>query len=269
MAGRLAMIACAGQLPVLLYQARPEMVVITLDGIESPLADVSQRHRLEEIGVLFEAMKTDGVTEVIFAGALSRPALDPTKFDAQMMAIAPRLLAAMSLGDDGLLRTVIDIFEEQGFAVRGVGDVLPELVAGADLSVGPVPSDTDEADITRASEILRQIAPLDIGQGCAVAGGQCLGIETVQGTDALLRFVSETPDRYRQTTAKGVYVKAAKQGQDLRMDMPAIGPQTVGAVAAAGLAGIVVDAGKVVILDRAATERAAQKAGLFLRARAL
>ncbi|MEO0752513.1 MAG: UDP-2,3-diacylglucosamine diphosphatase LpxI, partial [Pseudomonadota bacterium] len=182
---------------------------------------------------------------------------------------APRLMAALSLGDDGLLRTVIDIFEEQGFAVRGAHEVLPQLVAGADLALGTDPTEADEADIARAVDILRKVAPLDIGQGCAVAGGQCLGIETVQGTDALLRFVAETPARYRRGGVRGVYVKAAKTGQDLRVDMPAIGPATVRAVAAAGLAGMVVQADHVLILDRYATLQAAKEAKIFLRARTL
>ncbi|MEM7731585.1 MAG: UDP-2,3-diacylglucosamine diphosphatase LpxI [Pseudomonadota bacterium] len=266
---RLAIIACGGSLPVLIQQAHPGAMVITLAGVESEIETISNPHRLEEIGVLFTSMKTDGVTDVIFAGSLSRPKLNPMLFDGEMQAIAPRLVQAMSLGDDGLLRTVIDIFEEQGFHVLGVGDLMPHLVAGADLALGGKTSDQDEADITRAVAILRGISDLDIGQGCAVAAGQCLGIETVQGTDALLRFVSETPEHYRAGGRGGVYVKAAKTGQDLRMDMPAIGPATVKAVAQAGLSGMVVEADRVLILDRFATLQTAKDAGIFLQARAL
>ncbi|MEO0772655.1 MAG: UDP-2,3-diacylglucosamine diphosphatase LpxI [Pseudomonadota bacterium] len=269
MDGRLGIIACGGALPVLIHKAHPDAMVITLDGIQSDLVAQSHPHRLEEIGVLFTSMKAGGVTDVIFAGALTRPKMNPMLFDTEMQVIAPRLVQAMAMGDDGLLRTVIDIFEEQGFHVRGVGDLMPELVAGDDLALGSDPTDRDEADIARAAQILRGIAPLDLGQGCAVAGGQCLGIETVQGTDALLRFVGETPARYRPDGRGGVYVKAAKTGQDLRMDMPTIGPKTVASVAAAGLSGMVVEAGCVLILDRAATLKAASEAGIFLQARAL
>ncbi|MEO0372858.1 MAG: UDP-2,3-diacylglucosamine diphosphatase LpxI [Pseudomonadota bacterium] len=269
MGGRLGIIACGGALPVLIQEAHPSAMVITLDGVGSELAAMSHPHRLEEIGVLFTSMKAEGVTDVIFAGALTRPKLNPMLFDSEMQAIAPRLLQAMAMGDDGLLRTVIAIFEEQGFNVLGVGDLMPQLVAGEDLALGDAPSEADEADIARAAEILRGIAPLDLGQGCAVAGGQCLGIETVQGTDALLRFVGETPAQYRRDGRGGVYVKAAKTGQDLRMDMPAIGPKTVAAVAAAGLTGMVVEADRVLILDRYATLQAAREAGIFLQARAL
>jgi DUF1009 family protein len=252
----------------MIHEAHPDAMVITLAGIPSELETVSHRHRLEKIGGLFDAMREQGVERMIFAGALTRPAFDPTTFDAEMMQIAPRLMQAMSLGDDGLLRTVIQVFEEQGFSVVGVKDVLPSLVAESGLAVGPAPSDVDEGDVARATEILRGIAALDIGQGCVVAGGQCLGLETVQGTDALLGFVASTPERYRNR-AKGVYVKAAKTGQDLRIDMPAIGPQTIAAVAKAGLAGLVVEADHVLLLDRDATLAAVTEAGLFLQTRGL
>lgn len=268
MVGRLAILACAGDLPVEIARANPDAMVITLQGIPSALEAQSQRHRLERIGTLFQAMKEAGVDRLVFAGALARPALDPAEFDADMARLAPRLMMALNKGDDGLLRTVIEVFEEQGFSVVGAHQVMPSLVAGPELSVGPAPDSETEADIARAAQILRGIAPLDIGQGCVVAGGQCLGIETVQGTDALLDFVAATDPRFRRH-CKGVYVKAAKDGQDLRIDMPTIGPRTVAAVAGAGLAGLVIEAGRVMVLNRDRTVQAAAEAGVFLQSRAL
>jgi len=268
MAGRLAVLACAGVLPVEIARANPGAMIVTLQGIPSDLDGWSERHRLERIGTLFAALRAGGVDRVVFAGSLVRPALDPSAFDPEMAVIAPRLTAALSRGDDALLRTVIEVFEEQGFSVVGAHEVLPSLVAEDGLAVGPEPAPGDEADVARAAEILRGISPLDIGQGCVVAGGQCLGIETVQGTDALLRFVAQSDPAYRRG-ARGVCVKAAKAGQDLRIDMPAIGPRTVAAVAGAGLAGLVVEAGRVMVLERAATLRAARDSGIFLLARRL
>ena len=267
MAGKLAILACDGGLPVEITKANPDAMVITLDGIPSRLKDQSERHRLEKIGTLFQAMQDAGVTRMVFAGSLARPTLDPSQFDAQMAALAPRLMMALSKGDDGLLRTVIEMFEEQGFAVVGAHDVLPGLVAEPGLSVGQ-PTDAEERDIVRAAEILKGISSLDIGQGCVVAGGQCLGLETVQGTDALLSFVAGTDAKFLRNF-KGVYVKAAKEGQDLRIDLPTIGLRTVKAVADAGLAGLVIEAGKVMILDRQATLDAAQARGVFLISRGL
>lgn len=263
MSGRLAILACAGALPVAIARANPDAMILTLEGIPSELEAQSHRHRLEQIGTLFAAMKDAGIDRMVFAGSLMRPALDPAAFDAEMAALAPRLMAALQKGDDGLLRTVIEVFEEQGFSVVGAHQVLPSLTADPGLHAGTDPDDATRSDIARATEILRGIAPLDLGQTCVVAGGQCLGIETVQGTDALLHFVAATPPEYRRGHP-GVLVKAAKAGQDLRIDMPAIGPRTVAAVAEAGLAGLVIEAGKVMILDRDATLQAARDKGIFL-----
>ena len=131
---------------------------------------------------------------------------------------------------------------------------------------GPEPSAQELRDTERAFDILSALSPVDVGQGCAVAGGLCLGIETLQGTDATLRFVGETPEALRHGQ-RGVYVKAAKRGQDLRVDMPAVGPATIDAVAAAGLAGLVIEAGRVMVLERAETLAKAEALGVFLSVR--
>ncbi|WP_299844314.1 LpxI family protein [uncultured Roseovarius sp.] len=268
MAGKLAMLACDGALPVQIAQAYPEALKITLKGVPHRLGQDSQEFPIEHLGSVFDALKAAEIDQLVFAGSLNRPAMDPAAFDAVMTSVAPRLLAAMQGGDDALLRQVIEIFEETGVSVIGAHELLPELTAIDGLQIGPVPGVEELEDTDRACAILKALSPLDVGQGCVVAGGQCLGIETLQGTDALLRYVSETPEKLRRGH-KGVYVKAAKQGQDLRVDMPAIGPETVAAVAVAGLAGLVIEAGRVMILEREKTLQAVEGNGIFLTARTL
>ncbi|SEK93129.1 hypothetical protein SAMN05421666_3107 [Roseovarius nanhaiticus] len=268
MAGRLAILACGGALPVLLARAHPEALHFTLRGVPSELAHSAQEFPLEQIGALFDAMKAAGVDRMVFAGSLVRPALNPAEFDTEMIRLAPGLMAAIPQGDDALLRFVIGMFEEQGFDVLGAHELLPGLTVEPGLAVGPAPSKAELADAARAAHILSEISPLDIGQGCAVAGGQCLGIETVQGTDAILAYVAQTPIALRRGQ-RGVYVKGPKRGQDLRIDMPTVGPSTVDAVADAGLAGLVLAAGAVVILERETALRRAQERGIFVISQAL
>lgn len=268
MPGRLGILACGGDLPVRIAEAHPQALRIGFAGIPNALGDGVQIHQLEKLGALFEALRAADVDRVVLAGALARPSLDPGALDAATMAVAPRLMAALKDGDDALLTQVIGVFEDQGFAVQGAHELVPGLTADAGLHVGPPPSENDMRDAMRAWDILLALSPLDVGQGCLVAGGQCLGIETVQGTDALLRFVAQTPAGLRGDD-KGVFVKAAKRGQDLRVDMPVIGPDTVMAVAKAGLAGLVIQADHVMILNRDETLRTARESGLFLTAREL
>lgn len=268
MSGRLAILACSGNLPVQLAKAYPDAVRFSLKGVPHELGDSTQEYSIEKLGRIFASLRKQGVDRIVFAGGLTRPALNPIKFDATTLKLIPRIMRTMRGGDDGMLRQIIEILDEQGFSIVGAHELLPELTANEDLQVGTVPTEDDLQDATRAWDILHALSPLDIGQGCVVAGGQCLGIETVQGTDALLRFVGNTPSNLRRGP-KGVFVKAAKRGQDLRVDMPAIGPDTIAAVAEAKLAGLVIETGRVMILERDITLDAVEKAGLFLTSRVL
>lgn len=264
---KLAIICGGGALPVALAAAHPEALRIVLEGVAHDVPAPVQSHSIEKFGALFDALKSEGVERLVMAGALGRPALNPAHFDAGMMAIAPRLVPALSGGDDALLRLVITLFEEQGITVVGAHELLPGLCAEEGLIAGSAPSAQALTDASKAADILLALAPLDVGQGAVVAGGLCLGIETLQGTNALLHFVSQTPKALRR--ANGVYVKAPKRGQDLRVDMPAIGPDTVRAAAEAGVDGIVVAANRVLILDRPRTLAALEDTGLFLLGRVI
>ena len=259
---RLAILAGAGGLPVRLASLRKDAVLISFAGVAHDLADPTQEHSFEKMGALFAALKAQDVSEVVMAGAMSRPPLDPTAFDEVMLGLAPRLIAAMQRGDDALLRLVIAIFEEQGFIVRAAHDIDPKLTVAAGLLVGDPLNAPAQADADRAIDILSALSPLDVGQGVVIENGLCLGIESLQGTDALLDFVARTPAHLRK--GGGVFVKAPKRGQDLRVDMPTIGPATVSAAATAGLSAIVLAAGDVIVLEHEETIRVARAAGISL-----
>ena len=237
-------------MPQRIAAAHPEALFVHFDGVAVDLpGNPALVASFEKFGALFAWLQAAGVAEVVFAGGLARPALDPAKFDARTMQLAPGFMAAMAGGDDGLLRAVIAAFEAEGFVVRGAHEVVAGLTAEPGLICGPAPGALDLADAARARAILTALGPLDVGQGAVVALG----------------FVAQTPEKLRHR-ARGVLVKAPKPGQDLGIDMPAIGPATITAAAQAGLAGIVIDAGRVLVLDRAAVLDAAKAAGLFLLA---
>ncbi|MFV2034837.1 MAG: LpxI family protein [Halocynthiibacter sp.] len=249
--GHLAVIAGAGVLPGLLLRAWPDALLVKISGIAVE-ADATNTlaARFEQLGALFDNLKAAGISRVVFAGSMTRPKLDERAFDAVTRALAPRIMAAMAGGDDGLLQLVIKLFEDQGFVVSGAHDLLPELTARAGYLTAAQPSASDRQDGERGKQLLATLGPADVSQACVFAGGLCLGIESIQGTDAMLGFVADTRAGLRPETG-GVLVKRAKSGQDLRADMPAIGQQTVAAVLRAGLSGICIQAGQVIVLDRA------------------
>jgi len=268
---RVAIIAGTGALPALLAEALPAgtTLVAALDGAaaEVPGREIL-RFRIERLVPFLDHLEAEGVTRVVFAGGVTRPRLEPEAFDPRTAQLVPRLLAAIGQGDDAALGAVIGLFEEFGFEVVGAAELRPDLVPGPGVIVG-APSPADTADAARAAGIVRDLGRLDIGQGAVVAQGLCLALETLPGTDAMLDFVASHAAGLRPdpTGARGVLYKAPKPAQDRRIDLPAIGPETVRRAAAAGLAGIAWEAGGAMLIDPDATKAAAGAAGLFLWAR--
>jgi DUF1009 family protein len=243
-------------------------LVAALDGFAPEGLTVDLRFRVERLVPFLRALERDGVGQVIFAGAVTRPRLDPALLDEGTASLLPRLMAAMAQGDDATLRVVIELFEESGFRVAGVEDLAPALLPGAGVLAGSV-TPRDEADAARAAAIVAALGAVDVGQGAVVAQGLCLGVEALPGTDALLAQVAGIgalrPDPAR---GKGVFYKAAKPGQDRRIDLPTLGPETMRKVAAAGLGGVAFQAGSVICLDLDEMVQLAGRLGLFLWARA-
>lgn len=266
MTKQLAILAGQGELPQILAANNPDALFVTFEGGEVSVP-AGSRHlaaSFETMGALFNGLHDAGIKDLVFAGAMTRPNLNPAKFDAKMSTLAPRLMEIMGQGDDALLRAVADIFETEGFTVKAAHAIQPDLLLEQGSHFGPQPSSLDQIDQAKAMDVLAALAPLDISQSVVVAGGQVLGIETIQGTDAMLGYVATTPAKLLRK--KGVMLKGPKKCQDMRFDVPTIGVATVQAAAAAGLAGIYVLSGWVNVLHRAEVEQAINETGLFLRA---
>ena len=262
---RIAIIAGQGALPAALVAALPDRPMIcALDGFAPEGLVVDQIFRVERLALFLRRLEDQGISQVIFAGAVQRPRLDPSLFDPQTAQMVPRLLAAMQAGDDATLRAVIAIFEEAGFHVVGVESIAPALLPAAGVLTGTV-TPQHEADATRAEAITAALGAVDVGQGCVVAQGLCLAVEALPGTDAMLTSLTQIPASLRPKG--GLYYKAAKPGQDRRIDLPTIGVETIRLAAEAGLSGIAFQAGSVICLDLAAMITAAQANGLLLWAR--
>ncbi len=262
---KLAIIAGQGALPAALVAVLPDRPMIcALDGFAPEGLEVDQIFRVERLALFLRSLEDQAITQVIFAGAVQRPRLDPSLFDPQTAQMVPRLLAAMQAGDDATLREVIAIFEEAGFDVGGVETIAPALLPPAGVLTGTL-TPQHETDATRAETITAALGAVDVGQGCVVALGLCLAVEALPGTDAMLTSLTQIPASLRPKG--GLYYKAAKPGQDRRIDLPTIGVETIRLAAAAGLSGIAFQAGSVICLDLPQMITAAQANGLLLWAR--
>lgn len=263
---KLGIIAGKGDLPVLILDAaraegRP-VFVLALDGQTAGALVAGTDHAWIPLGAVgrgIEALKAAEVAEVVFAGGVRRPSLLKLGLDGR----AARLLAKVgkaALGDNRVLSVLINELEGEGFKVVGADDILGGLLAGE----GPVgrhhPDALAEADIARGVEIARALGGLDVGQAVIVQQGLVLGVEAIEGTDALIARAGALG----REGPGGVLIKIKKPGQEHRADLPTVGPATVEACRRAGLRGIAVEAGATLLIGREAAVAAADAGGLFL-----
>ena len=265
----LGLIAGGGALPLALARrcaaaGRP-LVVIRLRGFaDAPELDAfpGAEAGLAELGRCLDLLRAGGCTSVCFAGVVARPDFAKLKPDLRALRELPRVIAAARHGDDALLRAVLETFAREGFRIEGAQEVDAGLTLGAGpLGALPLPPE-HTADAAKALATARAIGALDIGQGAVVAHGVVLAVEAQEGTDAMLARCAALPAAVRGTG--GVLAKAPKPMQERRVDLPVIGVATVEAAAAAGLSGVVGEAGAVLVLDRAETAAAADRLGMFV-----
>ncbi|WP_265500711.1 LpxI family protein [Paracoccus beibuensis] len=260
---RIAIIAGQGRLAPAVAAQLDNPAVYALEGFE-PDGLSATPFRLERLVPFLDELQDQGIDRVVFAGAIRRPRLDPEAFDPRTAQLVPRILMAMQSGDDAALRTVLDVFEENGVTICAVDEIAAPLMPAEGVVCG-TPSDADRRDAAKAASILAQTGTLDLGQGVVVAQGLCLALETLPGTAAMLEFAAlHAGLRPNSQSARGVFYKAPKPGQDRRVDLPVLGPDSVDQASAAGLAGIAWEAGGVILLEQPEMVRRAEAAGLFL-----
>ncbi len=218
-----------------------------------------------EVGKLFATLDDQGCRDLVIIGSVSRPDLANVRFDFGAIKNLPFLLGLGVGGDDQVLSSVVRFLEGKGYRVYGAGEVAPELLAAEGTLGAKAPSPEDRADIEAGFRVVSALGRLDVGQAAVVVKGRVLAVEAAEGTNAMLARCDEMRKGARRRRGlAGVLVKAPKPGQEERVDLPTIGPETVEMAAQAGLAGIAVAAGRVLIADRDATIAAAGQHGLFL-----
>ncbi|WP_424926703.1 LpxI family protein [Amaricoccus tamworthensis] len=266
----LAIVAGRGELPRLLAEKEAarggSYRIVQFEGVELDWSDGHPViHALfEKPGRLFARLREAGCRRVVFAGGMVRPELKPFRFDLKMLKLAPMVMSTLRSGDSTTLQTVVRIFEAEGMTVVAAHDLLPDLLVHEGSAGRVHPGENDLKDMERARGIVDAMGVADVGQATVVARGICLGVESIQGTDAMLKFVADTRTDNSDGTRVGVLYKAPKPGQDWRMDLPVIGRATVENAARAGLAGIAVQAGGVMMLGREETVSTADRHGVFV-----
>lgn len=263
----IGIIAGGGSLPgVLIRACRAHgwpVFVVVLDRTQTAPEIEAVPHqfiRIGAVGAILSALREAGAREVVLAGGIKRPSFLSLKPDARGVKLLAKLGGQLGQGDDALLRTIVAEIESEGFTSIGAQDLLRDLVAPEGCWGRVDADDAAHDDIARALHVVKTLGALDIGQAAVVQQGIVLGVEAVEGTDALLERVGAL----RREGPGGVLVKAAKPDQERRADLPTIGVETVRRAAEAGLRGIAVEAGNAIVVDREGMIAAADEAGLFV-----
>ena len=271
--GTLGIIAGGGELPVAIAesarQAGRDVFVLALSGADEGLSRFARESAgIGELGKSLSLLKKHGCEDVTFAGRVSRPEWSDLKLDARGALALPKVVAAALKGDDALMRTMLGIFEKEGFRVIGTADAAPDLIATAGVYGQYKPNAQAQADIAQAREVVRRMGELDIGQAAAVADGLVLAVEAAEGTDAMLERLTQLSQNLRGTPQRrrGALVKAPKPAQERRVDLPVIGVRTIELASAAGLAGVAVEAGTALLMRKPRIVEAADRLGLFVMA---
>src|SRR6478735_4256830 len=245
-------------------------ILFALKGACDPVAVARFRHHWISVGQVGRAIKlfrAENCRDLVFIGTLVRPALSELRLDWGTLRVIGRVLSAFRGGDDHLLSGIGRILEQDGFRMVGVKDVAPEILMPEGCITRATPDPAATADIARGREVLRALGPFDIGQAVVVIDGHVVAVEDIEGTDGVLARVARlrSEGRIRAKMGRGVLVKAPKSGQDLRFDLPTVGPATIDGIARAGLAGMAIIAGNTIAADSQAMIEAADKAGLFIQ----
>jgi DUF1009 family protein len=271
--GTLGIIAGGGELPRAIAQsasARGRKVhVLAIKGSADEAWPSSHPHAWIGIGEWGHAVKylrEAGVTEMLLVGRVDRPNWSEIKVDAKGLLMLPAVIAAARKGDDALLKVASDFYCKEGFRVLTAAEAAPELVMG-EGALGKLRPDADQMeDIGRAFAIVRAMGALDVGQAAIVCDGLPLCVEAAEGTDAMIARVASLRANLRGTAKKkrGVLAKALKPMQDRKTDLPVIGVGTVKNAHAVHLAGIALEAGSSLIVDKGAVAAEADRLGLFV-----
>jgi DUF1009 family protein len=263
---KLGILAGGGELPFVLLEACKaqgiEPFVIAFEGQADAALTDGYNHlwtRLGALNTVFKTLKSHGISDLVLIGSIRRPSMAEIRPDLK----ATKFLAkagVKALGDDGMLKALRDLFEEEGFALHGMHQFAQQLLAPEGVIGRSKPAKDDWEDIERGVEVLTGMGALDVGQAVIVQEGLVLGVEAVEGTGGLIERCKPLKRKGRG----GVLVKLCKAQQDRNLDLPTVGPKTIEMAAACGLNGVVIHAGQSLLLNAEQVAKIADQHNMFV-----
>lgn len=258
------LIAGNGRFPVIFARtARAEgvsVVAVAHEGETEPelagVVDALTWIRVGELEPVIRVFRAHGVRRAVMAGGIRKAALlEHFAPDERGMRCLARI---QTWSDDAVLRSVAAELEGEGVEVVASTLFLSSILTPVGLLTSRAPDEQQWTDIRYGLAVAKGVGAFDIGQTVVVKSGMVLAVEAIEGTDEAMRRGG------RLGRGGSVVVKVSKPGQDLRFDVPAVGPQTVGTCREAGIAVVALEAGKTLLLERETLVADAEAAGVAL-----
>lgn len=249
--GRIGLIAGNGRFPFLVLEAARsqgiEMVVAaireeTFPEIEDAVETVHWMS-LGQLGKLIRTFRAEGVDRAIMAGQVKhRQLFSGIVPDLKML----QMLAGLATrSTDSLIGGVARVLESEGIHLMDSTAFLRPLMPETGKLTARAPTEDEQRDLDYGYRIARELGRLDLGQSVVVSEGACVALEAMEGTDsAVLRAASLVNGRPL------VLVKLARPNQDLRFDVPVVGPDTLDTMVRSNVRALAVEAGKTLMIDR-------------------
>jgi UDP-2,3-diacylglucosamine hydrolase len=261
---RLGIIAGNGDLPdeiANIYSKNGgDCFIASIDKDRSYSAVPCKNFALGSVGAILEYFEENKVKDVILIGGINRPDLKSLKVDWGGTTLLASIVKQTILGDDNVLKIVMTHIEKKGFNIVSPFEILEINTENQIFSIKQ-PSIQDDTDIELGSLVLKTMGGLDVGQSVVVCDAYVVGIEAAEGTDNLINRCS----MLRKKSKGGVLVKRSKLAQDMRLDVPVVGPKTILNLAKCGFNGLAIERHGVIIVNPEETKKLLDENGLFLK----
>ena len=257
---------CMEQLFLLGYQTTVIRLPCSKIKIKKNLDHIDLKY--EEINETFSLLKQRQINDIALIGYMERPEIDYSKVNYGSQILLSKVFSILNKGDGEIFSAVKQMFSNQNFTLVKVQDLLPELT----LDTGTYGSDPIDKKVLKEIEagvkIFLNYAGLDIGQSLIFQNGHCLGLETITGTDEMIRaiinFREKNNKKPKEILSGGILIKGSKPDQVLDIDTPVIGPDTIKLAKNAKLNGLVIESNKVILVKRDLIIDTLQSYNMFL-----
>ena len=260
----LGLIAGGGVFPLMVADAASEkglrVVAVAHEGETDPLlaqkVDELTWIKLGQLGHLIKALKKAGVTKTVMAGTINKKKMfENVRPDLRGLTLMSKLAI---FHDDDILRAVAGELQREGILIVSSAEHLPELLAPRGNLTRKKPNQEEREDVEFGWNIAKELGRLDIGQCVVVRKKTVLAMEAIEGTnETILRGGKLAKE-------KAVVVKVSKPNQDLRFDVPAVGPDTIQVMAQVNASVLAIEAGKTLLFDKPAMISYADRSGIVI-----